>query len=216
VFPNHYDASKPQETHKPLAMLGSAKPIAHFRAPQRARDYVQQRLKAWGNRRVITLNLREYRDDPDRNNSLADWVALAESLASDFLPVIVRDTAKAGELPLPGMERFIHLDAASLDVGVRMALYESAFINIFCNNGVACLAYFQPAVRYIVFKIADESIACTTAAFLKNSLGLTWGDEALAWASNRFQRICWESDTFTVMRREIDRMVADIEEEYGE
>ncbi len=212
IFPGDYSVNHPKDSHNPMVMLGLNGPVGYFEAPQRSRTFVEQYLRRYNGKKVVTISVREYVDECSRNNNIeALNKFIAKLCKKTYEPIIVRDTAKAGLGPIPDLDDIEYMPSASMDLGIRMALYECSYINLFCNNGVACLGFFSDTARYIVFKLVDESIPCTTSQYFKERLGIDRSNKQLLWANNDFQRLFWDEDSCDNMLREFTRLVADIE-----
>ena len=64
--------------------------------------------------------------------------AFARGLDSNvYCPVIIRDTEEASKSPPRALEGLLTCPEASLDAGVRAALYERAALNMVSANGRA-------------------------------------------------------------------------------
>jgi tetratricopeptide (TPR) repeat protein len=104
-------------------------------------------------RKPVVITLRESPFDPARNSRLDEWAAFADGLdLSEFCPVFVRDTDAVFTAIPPQLRKFSICNRASLEVDIRMALYEAAYANLLVNNGPLAFCYLNPRVRYLVFK----------------------------------------------------------------
>lgn len=208
IFPENYHHQHPQDTHNPMTLFDLPQPIGYFRSPRRAAHFVADKLRQCSgeDRKTMTLTLREYVDAPSRNNNLAAWARFLPRLKKQgFNLVIVRDSCHAGRSALGGFEDYIHFPEASIDIGVRMALYEQAHCNFFCNNGVVLLAAFSAKANYIVFNLLDENRRCTNRDYFKHRFGLKYGAKNYLWSSHENQRLVWEYDTYECITREVER-----------
>jgi len=140
--------------------------ISSISAPPKARELVLDYIRHHaGQKRVITITLREYWANPDhRNSQLEEWANFILSLDRDiYWPVIIRDTYKCTQ-PLPksfsGIESF---PVASIDLHMRFALYQQAHINLGVENGPIYPISFMKGVRSIVFRRQSENIPCLSS-----------------------------------------------------
>lgn len=86
---------------------------------------------------VVTITLRESGYWEHRNSNLPEWQKVAAHLQErGYRVVFVRDTKLASE----EIEGFESCPSAAFDLDVRLALYESAFANLFVSNGPWYLA----------------------------------------------------------------------------
>ncbi|MGE3622611.1 MAG: hypothetical protein AB7H77_01875 [Bdellovibrionales bacterium] len=177
-------------------------------ASVQGRRYVTQWLEAHiGQRKAVVITLRQYGVDVERNSALEEWAAFAHSLNMDiYCPVIVPDTdnSMAPEGALSGLPLFT---PAAWNIGLRMALYELAHLNMFVNSGPGSLCILNRQCRYLFFKV-------TAATYLASEDMLRqMGFERNTSPSfaTPFQKWVWEPDNRAILRREFNAMTAKIE-----
>lgn len=183
--------------------LAGERPPSGFTAPPGTIDALQDLAGHSFNDRVISITIRESRGGAARNSDLVEWTRFGEVIAGEgFLPVFVPDTDRwYVPTSLPGLT----LPMASLNMSARVALYESATLNMFVNSGPASICYLSPDFSYIMFKILAAGERLSSIEVL-NELGFREG-EGVPFASER-QKWVWESDRFEVILREFRRMLA--------
>lgn len=162
--------------------------VPMFRAPEDKR-----RIMADRHRRPVTITLREAASYPYRNSNLAAWLKFAAYLkASGENVVFVRDTARAHE-PIEGFEI---CPVASMNLGWRMALYETAKMNLFVSNGPATLGHFGNFPWMMFLKPEDDDYAYepNTPKFWREQIGVEMGGQ-FPW-SRPDQRIVWRADDY--------------------
>jgi len=210
IFPINYDQDKPVDTHNPMKMFELPNPIGFFKAPRRSVKFVDDCFFKLKHKHILTFTVREYLDEPTRNNDLVQLSLFIKSLdLNKFHPVIVRDTANAGKATIRNLEQYQCFSMASMDIGVRMALYETATMNFFCNNGTASLAAFSKKCNYVILKLKDETIRCTNSDFFRERFGIDETHEQYLWANNINQRINWNYDSFGNMTNEFNRFLSE-------
>lgn len=184
-------ATAPQFTPTPIARAAIAQWVASHA----------------GGRRLIVITLREAAYWPARNSRLDQWRRALEPLIRDdrYLPVIVRDTAKAFT-PFGALTTF---PAACFDLDIRAALYEAAHLNLAVNNGPCHLMYFNPACRYLVFKQLVADAPCTNAGWWRTRIGLDVGMQ-YPWADHT-QRLVWRDDDAATIADETTAMLAQLD-----
>lgn len=189
----------------PSAIHGHNRPLMHFRgivdgcnsgehvprfvANANARRTVENYLAST---RPITITLREAEHFPHRNSNLPDWVKFAEYLTSRGETVVfLRDTAKAFD-PLGNWPTF---PRGSLDLHMRVALYELAKANLFISNGPYTLALFgsAPWLSFIEI-IEDDGFVANHSSWWRDCAGIEAGSQFPWCAAN--QRIIWKRDTY--------------------
>ena len=177
-----------------------------FRANDEARRAVAAFLSdRIGKRRAIVITLRQYGFVEERNSNVANWIAFADELDREkFAAVFVPDTAVALGALDAGLRRHIVSETAAWNIGVRMALYEAAYLNIAHAGGPLELAYYNEACRYAIFMPTNTSIH--TSADMLKARGWNVGKD-LPFA-RPWQRIFWEPDALPQIRRAFAEMTA--------
>lgn len=168
----------------------------------RASDIARAKVrKIIGERRPIVITLRESEYWPQRNSNFSEWMKFATNIrARGYDLVIVRDTEKAA-LPLEGFQT---IPEASVDLDVRLALYEASRACLFCSNGPVSLGFFAD-YPWMMFAPIDPSGAYDPGKaewWIKN-YGIEAGGQ-FPWCTQN-QRIVWEMDTYDVLVREWDK-----------
>ncbi len=160
----------------------------------KARPQVIEQVRKWlDGRRPITITLREAEHWRHRNSNRVAWVAFANDLKKEGKHVIfVRDTARANE-PIEGQET---CPLASVNLEVRVALYEEAEANLFISNGPASLAWFgtRPYLQFVSLD-EDGAFAAGTSRWWEEYCDMKPGDN-YPWAAELYQRLIWDLDTY--------------------
>src|SRR5262249_5065021 len=204
VFAADYEPALPVfPTSRPCleAARAGEQTIATLRAtPERLRN-VDAWLAARGlaDRRLVTITLRSYNYMPIRNSNLDAWVAFARSLDRQrYAVVFVPDTSQTIE-GIPGvLHEFLLLPEAAWNVGLRMALYQQAYVNLGVNNGPMGLCWLHGVTRYATRKMAPAGVPQTTLEYFQ-TLGFEAG-RSLPFATPA-QKLVWEDDTRDAIER---------------
>ncbi len=215
VFPTDYLPGAPMFSGAPfcLAAAREGEEVGVLQATASDLRVVEEWLAVHCRRggRVVTITLRAYGYMPARDSNLAAWIAFARRLdPARFSVVFVPDTYQArGTLPpeLAGMTVYTN---AALDVGLRMALYERAYLNLGINSGPMGLCWLNRRTRYITFKQLTPGVPQATPEYIA-SHGFELG-YSLPFA-HEGQRWVWENDELPVVEREFSDMVRRIEKE---
>lgn len=180
------------------------------RAPQQGLRFVEQWVAAHGGgRKLVVITLRQYGLHSERNSNLAEWAAFAKGLDRNaFLPVFIPDTAVALQPPPAELDGLPMVPEAAFNLGLRMAFYESAHLNLVTSGGPFNLLYASDRCRYIAFRIVVADSPFCTVERLASELGVLPGRELSDPA--RFQKIVWEDDRLDTVRREFEAMCARI------
>ncbi len=208
IYPTGFDETRCELVNIPVKVFEKDKPVGHFCAPERAKNYINQVFNSVENKIILTFTIREYCDQPFRNNNLDELKMFLLSLdLNQYFPIIVRDTSHAGIGCIDGFEDYFHMPEAALDLGVRCALYEQAHLSFFVNNGATSTAFFNRKASYVVFKFSSEELECTSQEYLKEIFSLEFSDETFFFASGLYQKICWEDDTKENMEKYLNRFL---------
>ncbi len=214
VYPSDYEPSLPV-AHLPVELLQNAprqdEEIGILRSPLQAMRYMERWMAPrLSGRKLITITLRNYAYMPARNSDTDAWIAFARRLDSTkYLPLFVLDTERTLD-PLPDIfSDFEVLREASWNVWLRMALYESSYVNLGVNNGPLFACALNARTRLLIFKIITASVPQTTEEMM-SKLGFKIGCQLPF--TTPFQRLIWEDDTLETIEREFVKLVHRIEE----
>ncbi len=159
----------------------------------KARPQVIEQVRNWlDGKNPITITLREADNWRHRNSNRPAWFAFADDLRKEGYHIIfLRDTARANEL-IDGHET---CPLASVNLEVRVALYEEALANLFVSNGPASLAWFgtKPWLQFTPLD-NDGSFSAGTVRWWHEYCDMGPGDQ-YPW-SDVSQKIIWDLDTY--------------------
>jgi hypothetical protein len=213
VFPARYEPGLPiyPNSKEPLrAAREDGVQIGVLRATAPDLRLVERWLAARGcGARTVTITLRHYDFMPARNSNLAAWSAFARGLdPKEFSVVFVPDTEQCFD-GMPGeISGFPVCSEAAVNLGLRMALYERAYLNLGINNGPMGLCWLNERARYLTFKMLTEGVPQATSAYMA-SLGFEFGTSLPS--ATPWQKWVWEDDDRAVIEREFAMMVEAIE-----
>lgn len=212
VFPTDFNASKKDHAIRQnmlLAPVQDGRSLSVLQANPEAYKLVDKFLsQVAGSKRVISITLREYEDQSQRNSSLEEWAKFLDKLDKEkYLPVIIRDTYQSSLLLTDQLAKYPTLPLASIDVHIRVALYDRAFLNMAKTNGAFYLCNFIPDCRSITFIEVDETNpTMSSETWLKS--GYEPGSDAFL-RDNRYQKIVWDNDTYENIQAAFDQLIAD-------
>ena len=147
-------------------------------------------------RRIVTVTLRETNYGISRNSNLAAWASLCRRIPREhYAVVILRDHECVGR-PLPGEWGEVSTVPESVwSVGLRMALYEAAWLNLGVNNGPMALLMLNRSTRFVIFKMLGDTPETSPQHFRR--LGVAPG--ATFPLLGPAQRVVWEQDDIEVL-----------------
>lgn len=211
-FPADFNASKKNHAVRQNMLLAPVKngsSLSVLRANPEAYKLVDKFLdQVAGSKRVIAVTLREYEDQSQRNSSLEEWAKFMEKLDKEkYLPVIVRDTYQSSLSFSDKLATYPTLPLAAIDIHIRVALYDRAFLNMAKTNGAFYLCNFIPNCKSITFIEVDESNpTMSSETWLKS--GYEPGKDAFL-RDNHHQKIVWDKDTYENIQTAFDHLIAD-------
>ena len=183
-------------------------PLSYLRAPAQASQIVKHFFSSINaqNKKVISITLRDYwANSKGRNSNIIAWLEFAQSLNPDeFIPIIIKDTYSLHN-PLPeGFDNLMTFDLASIDLHLRVALYELAFINMGVESGPVYPINFLKGARSIIFKKIDNSVP----GIAERSISVhhfTPGENHY-FADNQYQITAWMEDSYANICSQFDQL----------
>ncbi|RAI37638.1 hypothetical protein [Rhodoplanes roseus] len=185
----------PSAAREEARRAGTVWPLLAATAPGRraAEEFLARTAQ---NRRPVVITLRNSGLSPARNSRVADWVAFADGLDPErYVPIFVPDGA-AGAAPSEALGAHVVCAAATLDVEMRMGLYERAWLNMGILSDPLTLAWYNERARYQVFVPLDAD-ADTTARALEDAGHRIGGDLEFA---RPWQQLVWKVDDLVAIR----------------
>jgi hypothetical protein len=155
---------------------------------------------------VVTITIRSSAFDLPRNSNIDAWSRFARFLISaGYHPVIIPDTDDAFRDP-PEFEGLCHFKECAWNIGLRMALYETAYLNFFVPNGCFALAMFNPRCSYICVNLLPTGSIVTTEESY-NKIGHAIGTN-YKFANDR-QRLNFQPDDYSNILYEFNSFASD-------
>jgi hypothetical protein len=152
---------------------------------------------------VITISLRTTKFQSPRNSNIKEWYKVYNILKkAGFKPIVLPDFED-----LMGKKIYANYDwevflPASLDIDLRMALYEKAFDNLCINNGPSSLLCFSNC-PYKLFKFVTPEVNTATEKAHKEILNISRG-ENFKFAAKSGQKIIWEPDDSEIITKSLE------------
>tara|TARA_B100001248_G_scaffold262700_2_gene261139 strand:- start:28606 stop:30240 length:1635 start_codon:yes stop_codon:yes gene_type:complete len=207
LCPVNYSLEKPVASFSLKAVaqaLESGRCIKSYPLSKQADSYI----KAWkerfvGERKLITITLRQAHYWPERNSDIEAWVKFSKALDPQrYYPVFVCDTDQALS-PDPRLLDCQLMAVASFNVEMRHALYENSALNMMVNGGPAILCNYSQQASYLYFKVLSPGVVCTNLSYFQKE-GFLPGRQWFGAKKN--QRLIWEEDRFSIIYKAFDEM----------
>lgn len=171
-----------------------------------ADQWLKERAKG---RKLVTITLRQYGFLAQRNSDTKAWIDFALSLdPSDYFVVLIPDTDAALEPAAPPPEGLTLFPEAAFNLGLRMAVYERAWLNLATAGGPMMILLLS-SCRFLIMRILVEDSFLSTPQHVR-ALGFKVGEQPAYLAPT--QRLVWEIDSSDVIQREFLRMKAIIDQ----
>jgi hypothetical protein len=211
VYPDLYDGVnlRPLDFKQFFDKLDRPNMFEGLRAPIQGLKYIQtwmseNRIK----NPIVTITIRNYAFDKVRNSNAEAWSRFAIYLRSEgYHPVMIPDTDAAFS-EIQNFEGVTIFRECAWNMGLRMSLYESSFLNFFVPNGCSYLAVFNPRCSYIVMNCLPEG-----SVVVKSKESAYFLNDHDFGSSYKFatqdQRMCFETDTYENMVSAFERFVED-------
>ncbi len=176
---------------------------------EKAKRFVKDWIAQYAaDKKIIALTLRESHHAKFRNANIDDWLRFAAQLDRDrYVAVIVRDTDQVFQSP-DSFAEFVTFPEAAIDLEIRLAFYEAAYLNLLVNNGPLAACYLNPKIRFLAYRFFENTDEEGTVPYTQ-LYGIPCGGQLPI--SNEFQRIIWEDDNYDVLFTSFTEMVDQIE-----
>lgn len=203
AYPPGYSSTyRPAMEYKKIFPIVNLKAFSGFSASSQGLLYIQKWLNLNHiSKPVVVITLRQYGYDTARNSNISEWIKFADWVSrKGFMPVFVPDT-DACWCPNKLLNDYIVFTEPCWNLGLRLALYELAFVNFFYSNGLGMFGLIDKKVRLIAMvPIIEESLGANYAAFVED-YGLTPGQRRYDF-SEPHQLLSWKRDIFENIRDE--------------
>ena len=148
----------------------------------------------------VVITLRETYTE-GRNSDIKEWNKFYDYVYGTNEIVFVRDTEKWNE-DCVGIKDIPTFPVASIDLDIRLALYQHAKINFSVGGGPTILLHCSQEIPYITFKMLYEGYKSSASEFL-TKMGFPPGSQ-FPWHTEN-QKVVWEDDTFENLKYEYDQ-----------
>jgi len=195
-----------QPHHREFYKIVNANPvrIMEIRASDQSLRQVKDYASKLKIRSFITITIRNSKQSPERNN---DFSALTEFInyairqkRLDVLIIPDTDSTSVVEEAYPDL---LYIPAA-FDFDLRLAVYESAIVNFFVNNGPCVAAQLDRKIKSRLFKLVVPSVPHCTVEFIE-SQGYKFGHSP-SYCSNDSKWV-WSHDSFENLKTELDETI---------
>ena len=202
IYPAGYSATyKPLMDYAEIFPLLDLKLFSGFHAPKQGLDYILkwQKLNNIVSPMVV-ITLRQYGYDVTRNSNTEEWVKFAHWVKGQgFTPIIIPDT-DACWVQNNLLDDFVVFNEPCWNLGLRMAINELAFVNLFYINGPASICTLSKKCRSIIFfPVIEESTYANSTTVEK--FGVINGQRRYNFAEAH-QFLSWKHDSFENIKDE--------------
>jgi hypothetical protein len=169
--------------------------VEGLKSSEQGREYVNVWIKnnIKNKNKIVTITLRNSLFDTARNSNIKEWFKFGEFLIeNNYSPVFISDTDDS-LARLDFNSNIIYFNECCWNMGLRVALYETAHLNFFGNNGCVVLGMFNENINYILMNgLPKDSVVVTEEVLEKNNmLNIT----RYQFSTNK-QKFCMKTDNF--------------------
>lgn len=204
IYPNGYSLTyKPSISYADIFKLLNLKMFSGFQTPKNGIKYIDAWKKANGiSKPIVVITIRQYGYDVTRNSNLEEWAKFAHWVKDEgFTPVIVPDV-DACWVSTSLFDDFIVFTDPCWNLGLRIALNELAFVNLFYSSGLAAICLLSKHLRYIAFNPIVEGSKEASPEKIK-PYNLNHGQRRYNFAEPH-QFLSWKIDSFENIRDEFN------------
>ena len=128
-----------------------------LKAPNHCKDILDILLKNTS-KKIITITCRNSKFDESRNSNFEEISKFIKQYENDYSIVLIPDSDQPN-LPIKMDSDLSNIGfAAAYNPGIRLALYQKAFLNFFPDGGPFELAVYSSNINYIFFKNLSNSV----------------------------------------------------------
>lgn len=195
IFPNSYSLESPPKQFSFDDIQSKGFSLSYlFDAPEIAKKIANNYIKSICKDKLpIVITLREYDAQVGRNSDLYSIEKFISSLDNKYQAILIRDTYKLGSALPHGLSRVPCCDAASIDLQVRVALNQLAFLNFSVNTGPSYIFAFTKNCSSIEFRWVDDNIFSISRKVMAQA-GFKEHDQPIFFDSSK-NSIVWERDS---------------------
>ena len=147
-------------------------------------------------KKIVTITIRDCSYSPLRNSNIENWKKVYEYLEkNNYYPIILDDvenfSVQNKKNSLDGYNQYYY---ANIDLRVRLALYEEAFMNLSVSNGPSVLLIYSKYCKFLIFKMFtnDENSTSSSLKNVEKIMGLKQNQQYTFF--NKHQRLVWNID----------------------
>ena len=173
--------------------------IRPFRASEQAKNFVNNIYK---DDDVITITLRNSEYEPKRNSNLEEWYKVYQAIKKTrFRPIVIpcfEDCMKNKSYSKYDWEVW---EPASIELDLRLALYEKSQENLCVVNGTSSVLYLSNC-NYHMFKVGANTYRTAEPGFFLQEYGTKIGESPIF--STNDQHFIWENDDASNVLKYLD------------
>ncbi|MEG3618337.1 hypothetical protein V5T82_07735 [Magnetovibrio sp. PR-2] len=209
IFPSHFSPDK----HDHQVLVPEIKPYVEqghslicLKPQEEAKRLVDSFLSdKLGDRELVVVTLREYAQQGQRNSKYDVWADFIKALDQRaYMPVLVRDTYKSTTPLPPEFEDVVDFPMASIDLNVRVALYEKAFTNIGTATGPAVLPNFVADTSYVTFVPDFKDAPTSNYESCRRAEMIPY--EEVFFRGNENQLVVWDAPTTELIMKSFKKI----------
>jgi hypothetical protein len=178
--------------------------IPRLKSPHHYKVFVEKYIKANKiKKKIVTITLRDSTFNKSKNSNIKNWKKFYLYLTKkNYYPIVLYDfeTIAIKEDKKNKFNNFLY---ANIDVRLRLALYEKAYLNLGVSSGPMSLLTYSKNSNFIIYKHADKnSLSSSSFKANKASNGLDPNINEQYPFYSKTQRIVWDTnDNFEILKK---------------
>lgn len=146
-------------------------------------------------KKIVTITIRDCSYFPSRNSNIENWKKVYKYLdENNFYPIILDDmenlSVQNKKNSLDGYHQYYY---ANIDLRVRLALYEEAFMNLSVSSGPSNLLIYSEYCKFLIFKFfVDDEQSPASLKNVEKIMGLKKNEQYAFF--NKYQKLIWDID----------------------
>jgi hypothetical protein len=188
--------------------------IPSLKAPESYLEIVNLFLKNKNilHKKIVTISLRVCSYGLERNSIIKNWIEIYEWLKNkNYQPVFINDLENLDSFSnFKFEEKYLTFDIATTDCRARLAIYENSFFNLAVDSGFSALLQYSKYCKFLIFKVYSDNLTNCNDKFYLDNFNISHGEQLNHF--NHFQKIIWEIDSVSIVKKEFLLMEKLLEE----
>ncbi len=180
------------------------KHIPKLKSPQHYEVLVEKYIKVNKiKKKIVTITLRQSSFNKSKNSNIKNWRKFYNYLIKkNYYPIVLYDFEKVA-INEDKNDKFNNFIYANIDLRLRLALYEKAYLNLGVSSGPMALLTYSKNSNFIIYKHADKNPSSSSSLSANKTInGLDPNINEQYPFYSKTQRIVWDTnDNFGTLKK---------------